>query len=433
VNLYECTLLALDPSRILGSCGLTPDPWQRDFLFARDRQVLLNCSRQSGKSTVVSALALHAALFTPGGLVLLLSPSQRQSAEIFRKVHDAYVALKRPIPATYESQLRLELANGARVMCLPGREETIRSFGGVTLLVLDEAARIPDQLYRSVRPMLAVSRGRLVALSTPFGQRGWFYDEWRGDGPWKRVQVTWRDCPRITAEFIAEETRSMGRAWVAQEYEASFTSREGLVYPDFMDALASRELKRPEGRGAGGIDFGWRNPFAALAGVLDGDDVLWIDWERYLRQTPLHEHAAALREHKNVVWYADPAGATEIAELLSSGLKVRRADNNIRSGIAAVTARLRTGRLKVHGPACPHLLDEARLYRYPTASERTAINENPVDEHNHALGALRYLIAALDARFIAKLRKRPDAKAPLDEAMKTVDPLDNPELWTELK
>jgi hypothetical protein len=432
VNLYECTLLALDPSRILGSCGLTPDPWQRDFLFARDRQVLLNCSRQSGKSTVVSALALHAALFTPNGLVLLLSPSQRQSAEIFRKVYDSYNALKRPVPATHESQLRLELANGARVLCLPGREETIRSFGGVTLLVLDEAARIPDQLYRSVRPMLAVSRGRLVALSTPFGQRGWFYEEWKGDGPWKRVQVTWRDCPRITADFIAEETRSMGRAWVAQEYEASFTSREGLVYPDFVDAVASRERQPPEGRGVGGIDFGWRNPFAALAGVLDHDDVLWIDWERYLRQTPLHEHAAALRERKNVIWYADPAGATEIAELLASGLKVRRADNDIRMGIAAVSARLRTGRLRVHGPACPHLLDEARLYRYPTASERAFINENPVDEHNHALGALRYLIAALDARFIAKLRQRPDAKAP-DEPIKLVDPIDEPHLWTELR
>ena len=75
---------------------------------------------------------------------------------------------------------------------------------------------------------------------------------------------------------------------------------------------------------------------------------------------------------------------------------------------------------------------EARLYRYPTASERASINENPVDEHNHALGALRYLIAALDARFIARLRKRPE-KAPADEPMKPVDPMDNPELWTELK
>ena len=329
-----------------GQLRLDAGPVAARLPVARDRQILLNCSRQSGKSTVVSALALHAALFTPGGLVLLLSPSQRQSAEIFRKVHDAYVALKRPIPATYESQLRLELANGARVLCLPGREETIRSFGGVTLLVLDEAARIPDQLYRSVRPMLAVSRGRLVALSTPFGQRGWFYEEWKGDGPWKRVQVTWRDCPRITAEFIAEETRSMGRAWVAQEYEASFTSREGLVYPDFHGRDGSREASAAGGSRRGRHRLRLAQSLRGVGGVLDHEDVLWIDWERYLRQTPLHEHAAALRERKNVIWYADPAGATEIAELLASGLKVRRADNDIRLGIAAVSARLRTGRLE---------------------------------------------------------------------------------------
>ena len=97
----------------------------------------------------------------------------------------------------------------------------------------------------------------------------------------------------------------------------------------------------------GGIDFGWRNPFAAVWGVLDRDDVLWITGERYLRETPLHEHAAALPQLGEVMWYADPAGRTEIEELRAGGLVVRRGDNDIRPGIAAVTARLRTGRLKV--------------------------------------------------------------------------------------
>src|SRR5204863_4247740 len=115
------------PSHILRARGLAPDPWQRDLLLSVDRQVLLCASRQSGKSTAVSALALHTALFTPGALVLLLSPSLRQSAEIFRKVLEADNALGRPVPAVYRTQLRLELANGSRVLCLPGREETIRS------------------------------------------------------------------------------------------------------------------------------------------------------------------------------------------------------------------------------------------------------------------------------------------------------------------
>jgi hypothetical protein len=325
--------------------------------------------------------------------------------------------------------LRLELANGSRVLCLPGREETIRSFGGVNLLVLDEAARIRDELYRSVRPMLAVSQGRLVALSTPFGQRGWFYHEWAGSGPWKRVQITWRDCPRISPAFIEEERRALGDAWVAQEYETAFTALEGLVYPDFARAVVDHGPPL-SGRAVGGIDFGWRNPFAAVWGILDAADVLWLTGERYLSRTPLHLHAQALRALGQVSWFADPAGATEIAEMRAAGLVVRPGDNALRPGIAAVSARLATGRLRVVRNACPALLREAGLYRYPSAAERVRDGENPVDEHNHALAALRYLVAGLDTRFLARLRRQ----GPQPEESSKPAPAfgDDDRLWTPL-
>jgi hypothetical protein len=429
MNARQLLALALDPSAVLRAQGLAPDPWQRDLLVANDRQVLLNCSRQSGKSTTVAALALHTALFRPGGLVLLLSPSRRQSGEIYRKVLDAYHALGPVVRARSETQFHLELANGARVVSLPGKEGTVRSFSGVRLLVLDEAARIPSALYRSVRPMLAVSRGRLVALSTPFGQRGWFHDEWHGDGPWKKVRVTWRDCPRITPDFIAEEERALGPEWVGQEYECSFVSMHGLVYPDFAAAVVE-PWPDPAGRRVGGIDFGWRNPFAAVWGVLDRDDVLWIEGERYLSQTPLHEHAVALKALGGVTWFADPAGRTETEELRAAGLAVRAGDNDIRPGIAAVTARLRTGRLKVRGGACPNLLAEARLYRYPTAAERALHGENPVDADNHALAALRYLVSRIDARFLARMRRTGDERAASVSERGTL--LDEERLWMPL-
>jgi hypothetical protein len=424
--------LALDPSRILLARGIAPDPWQRDLLLRTERQVLLNCSRQAGKSTVVSALALHTALFTPAALVLLLSPSQRQSAEIFRKVVEAYHALRCPVAARYQTQLQLELANGSRVVCLPGREETIRSYSGVNLLVIDEAARVPDDLYRSVRPMLAVSQGRLVCLSTPFGQRGFFYEEWHGNGPWQRVRITWRDCPRITADFLAEETRAMGDSWVRQEYECAFEALEGLVYPDFGQAVVAQGAL-PSGKPLGGIDWGWRNPFAAVWGVLAADDVLWITGERYARATPLHEHLAALPAH--VTWYADPSGRTEIEACRAAGLKVLPGTNDLRPGIAAVTARLRTGRLKVLGPSCPNLLAEARLYRYPTPRERALVGEDPVDANNHALAALRYLISQVDARFLARLRSgKPATETDLErqraDARRYL--LDHDGAWTRL-
>jgi hypothetical protein len=430
--------LALNPARLLAARGLPPDPWQREFLLAPDRQVLLNCSRQSGKSTVVAALALHTLLFRPKSLVLLLSPSLRQSVEIFRKLLDGYDALGRPLRAQRRTALQLELANGSRVVSLPGREQTLRSFSGVNLLVLDEAARIPDVLYRSVRPMLAVSRGRLVALSTPFGQRGWFYDEWQGDGPWKKVRITWRDCPRILPDFIDEERRALGEPWVRQEYECEFTALEGLVYPDFELALAhSCDGPATHAKAVGGMDFGWRNPFAAVWGILDKEDVLWITHERYGREIPLHEHAAALP--RKVLWFADPAGRIEIEEMRAAGVVVHPGFNDIRLGIAAVTARIRTGRLKIDAAACPNLAKEAGLYRYPSPRERFSrgeqgeLGETPIDDHNHALGALRYLVAGLDAHFIARLRgtnAKPQAASAKQQDGH--DSWNNPNLWTPL-
>src|SRR5262249_20123259 len=119
------------------------------------------------------------------------------------------------------------------------------------------------------------------------------------------------------------------------------------------------------------------------------------------RQSALHEHAAALPRYYQ--WYADPAGATEIAEMRAAGHKVLPGNNSLRLGIQAVTARIQTGRLKVSA-SCTNLAREARLYRYPGRDGRGETGEGPVDEHNHALAALRYLILCLDARHLGRLR-----------------------------
>jgi hypothetical protein len=227
------TTLRQNPTRLMTMCGFAPDPWQRNLIL-RSRgltRTLLLCSRSSGKSTVAAALVLLAALLEAPALVLLLSRSQRQSGELFRKVVDLYRAAGRPVPLVgRDSVLKMELANGSRIICLPGNESSIRCFNGVRLLVIDEAARVGDDLYRAVRPMLAVSRGRLVALSTPFGKRGWFYDAWSGDLPWHRVRVTAEQCPRIERQFLNEERRVMGSRWYAQEYQCSFEETVGAVF-----------------------------------------------------------------------------------------------------------------------------------------------------------------------------------------------------------
>ena len=104
MNAARAFALALDPSLLLSAQGLTPDPWQCDLLWSGAPHLLLNCSRQSGKSTTVAALALHQILFRPGALVLLVAPSERQSHELFRKVIAGYHALQSPLETVTANQ-----------------------------------------------------------------------------------------------------------------------------------------------------------------------------------------------------------------------------------------------------------------------------------------------------------------------------------------
>lgn len=221
--------------------GFDADPWQVEVLDSTAKKILLNCSRQSGKSSVSSILALHTALFQPGSLVLIVSPSLRQSSELFRKFL-SYMETLEPIPGRNEdTKLSMKLDNNSRVVSLPGSEGTIRGYSSVSLLLIDEAARVKDELYFTIKPMLAISRGRMLALSTPFGKRGWFFDEWANGTGWQKHTIKATDCLRISPEFLAEERRSMPSAWFAAEYMCEFTESMDSVfgYDDVMEAVSS--------------------------------------------------------------------------------------------------------------------------------------------------------------------------------------------------
>jgi hypothetical protein len=239
---YNDLVHALKPSLwAREALGFTPDPWQAQVLDSIGKKILLCCSRQSGKSSVSAILALHTAIFQPGNLVLMVSPSLRQSSELFRKFL-SYLEILEAMPSRAEdTKLSLKLDNSSRVISLPGSEGTIRGYSSVNLLIVDEAARVVGDLYFAVKPMLAVSRGRLLALSTPFGKRGWYFNEWSAGLNWEKYSVKATDCPRISPEFLAEEQRSMPSAWFAAEYMCEFTESVDNVfgYDDVMAAVSS--------------------------------------------------------------------------------------------------------------------------------------------------------------------------------------------------
>ena len=223
---------ALDPAQLALATGMTPDPWQRDLLRSRARQMLLLCCRQAGKTRTSALLAVDEAAHRPPALVLILAPALRQSQESFRKVLQTLNALgSEAPPIVRETALGLEMTNGSRIVCLPGKEATVRGYSSVALLIVDEAARVDDGLYQAVRPMLAVSGGRILLLSTPFGKRGFFHEEYTNGGPdWTRVTVTAHQVPRIDPGWLVAERARIGDWWYRQEYMCEFVETDDQVF-----------------------------------------------------------------------------------------------------------------------------------------------------------------------------------------------------------
>ena len=234
-----------DRLEFANALGIVPDPWQERLLRSEAPRVLLNCARQSGKSTMAGVVALHKSLLTPSSLILILAPAERQAKELFSKVAEAYRVLGHVIPAESYRKLGMELTNGSRIEALPGTEKTVRGFSGVDLLIVDEASRVADDLYYAVRPMLAISGGRLMLVSTPYGKRGVFFEEWDGGKGWERYEVPAIRCPRISAEFLEEERRTLP-AWIyRQEYECSFEETEDQVFSHELVSAAITDEVAP--------------------------------------------------------------------------------------------------------------------------------------------------------------------------------------------
>ena len=235
---------ALDPvAWSIDILGIIPDEWQANALRSPAKRILMNCSRQSGKSTTAGIMVLHRCVFYPESLVLVVSPSLRQSGELFRII----TGLLQRLPnrsMLEDNKTSFTLSNGSRCVSLPGTEQTIRGFGGVDLVVIDEMARVSDDLIKSLTPMLAVSGGRLIGLSTPFGKRGYFFDEWMNGGTdWFRFEIPAQECPRISPAFLESERRSLGEWHFSQEYECQFSETRDAVFSyDCIMASLSDEI-----------------------------------------------------------------------------------------------------------------------------------------------------------------------------------------------
>lgn len=221
---------AIYPPMLAKLAGMELSSYQEQAIASPESYQLWNWARQVGKSTAASIKILWTMLFEPESLTLAAAPKLDQSKLLLKSVLRLYKALGKPIPLTTLNAESIEMVNGSRFQVVPDVDSTSRGYAGVRLLVIDEAARVSNATYAALRPTLATSGGQLLAISTPNGQAGWYYNAWENGEGFERSRVVATECDRISSDFLRQEQESLPADVYASEYLCQFRSAEGSVF-----------------------------------------------------------------------------------------------------------------------------------------------------------------------------------------------------------
>ncbi len=238
-----------DPVAFAKDVGFTPDDWQEEILSSNHPRKLMLCGRQTGKTSVAAMLAIHKALTIANSTVLIVAPSERQAKLAFSRASAFYREAGAPIALRSDRRTGMELANGSVIEALPALERTIRGFS-VDLLIIDEAAAVPDVDYFALLPSLIATQGEQLLLSTPRGKRGFFYDLWSSEpdanpapAAWFKKSVRSDEVDRIRPSDLELFKQAMPLEWFRQEFLCEFLDAEGSLFAvdDIHAALEAGE------------------------------------------------------------------------------------------------------------------------------------------------------------------------------------------------
>ena len=207
------------------------DAPQKELLTSESQNILMLGGRQIGKSTAAAIRVVHEAIHNPDSTILLAGPTGRQSGQIMVKAKQITRSLGRTTAGPPPGCEGFRLDNGSNIISLPDSGQTIRGFSAPRLIVIDEAAFVSDELITALKPMLAVSNGRMMLLSTPNGQSGYFFEKWHEEeGPWQRIECKASDCQRINAEMLNNMRSTMSEEEYSQEFDCKFLAAPGQFF-----------------------------------------------------------------------------------------------------------------------------------------------------------------------------------------------------------
>jgi len=370
---------------------ITLHPHQEKAWKSKKRFIALCAGVQGGKTTFGALWILNEAWEKGPGDYIIAAPSYRMLEQ------STLVKFREIVPKDYgkfnTQRSTFVTSDGSRTFFLRSADKP-ESLEGITARAIwaDEASLMKAYTWIIMQNRVSATRGRVLFTFTP-ARMNWVYHDlyrrWKdGDPDYEFIQFANVESPYFPREEYERAKRTLTETQFKLRYEGIFAKAEGLIYPDFGPQHIEDSVDIPLGaKCVGGIDFGWNNPFVALEGWLDGDDVLHVYSEYYQPQRTLAQHAQYLS--KDVTYYADPSGKQEIEELISMGYDVRAADNDVNMGINRVNERIKTNRLKVLRERCRNLIDEKETYCWDE-------KDRPIKENDHCCDAERYMVMGLD-------------------------------------
>ena len=376
--------------------------YQKMILQSKSRKIALCTGRQIGKTTALAKKVLHFAYTRANSLVLIISPSQRQSIEFLRRIkNDINSSELLRASIVRETQTELEIRNGSRIISVPASTDTIRGYSP-DLVCIDEAAHfVSDEVYyEAVRPMLMHTKGSLILISTPKGKRGFFYEAFdKSKNPdfethilpaivtpevvekYKDWGLTKKDigkpiCPDISLQDLEAEKKAMDSLTFMQEYMAKFLDESLSFFPYELISscvdkrLGDSEYGLPNKKYFVGVDWGRKNDSTVITVVeRDEDNIVKVvhikEFSKISYEVVLDYIINLFRRFPILKLFSDTgSGLSQIDRLKREGLPVFGIDMSLKRKADMFTylrMKMERGELKI-----PHnlkLIDQLHQFR----------------------------------------------------------------------
>lgn len=384
---------------------------QRDFLQSPARIIGVFAGSGGGKTSGGALWVSQRIKEDPTAKYLIVSPTYSMfhrsvKAEMAKVLHHTKYA-----GVWNETYKTWKLPQGGVIICLSADCPERLASGQYRSVWIDEGSKISGAAWTEIQARTRQHRGRILITTTP-DSFNWCYHEvycrWlQGDENYHVTQFssflnpTWGGGNPKEEYERAKATMSEDK--FRMYYDGAFTRSRSLIYPTITDCLIEPyqlPRRRPNDFMVGGIDFGFKDKFAAIAGFIQ-DDILYLIYERYISEQTLEQHAAEL-PRLPITWYADNSRPDSIKSLRRAGFNVRpcrKGAGSIEAGIEKVESRIRTGRLKILREECINLIGEAETYHYMTDENGLPNSDTPAPrQQDHLMDSLRYLIASIDAK-----------------------------------